>query len=83
MILTISGESSAERKYGETNSICTSNNMRYYPMIEIKEVACYLSLLEGGDVQDKLECEYLSVESEQWFLVINVSHSHFDPISKG
>ena len=32
--------------------------MTHLPMIEIKEIACYLSLLEGGDVKDKLECKF-------------------------
>ena len=34
--------------------------LRYVPMVSIKEVACYLSLLEGSRIQDKLECEYYS-----------------------
>ena len=26
-------------------------------MVSIREIACYLSLLEGGEVEDKLECK--------------------------
>ena len=28
-------------------------------MVSIREIACYLSLLEGGEVDDKLECTYI------------------------
>ena len=49
--------------HGETNNV-VPNNLKLYPMIEIKEVACYLSLLEGGDVQDKLEFVFRVYDSD-------------------
>ena len=49
--------------HGDTNNV-VPNNLKLYPMIEIKEVACYLSLLEGGDVQDKLEFVFRVYDSD-------------------
>ena len=44
----------------QLNQMTSVSNLKEVPMIEIKEIACYLSLLEGGDVKDKLECKLLS-----------------------
>lgn len=44
----------------QRNQMTSVSNLKEVPMIEIKEIACYLSLLEGGDVKDKLECKFLS-----------------------
>ena len=36
-------------------------SLRYIPLVSIKEIACYLSLLEGSRVEDKLECTYQKI----------------------
>ena len=43
-------------------------SLRYVPMVSIKEIACYLSLLEGSRVEDKLECKYRPCSSSTFVL---------------
>ena len=35
----------------------TKSALETVAMVSIREIACYLSLLEGGEVEDKLECK--------------------------
>ena len=63
------------------NNVNANNHtpkLQFLPMIEIKEIACYLSLLEGGDVQDKLECKFLSLSIRSTSLILLVNRFHGD-----
>ena len=51
--------SSSQRKKmsSEQVNLLNVNQAKTVPMVSIREIACYLSMLEGGKVEDKLECK--------------------------
>ena len=52
--------SSSQRKKTsseQVNLLNASQQVKTVPMVSIREIACYLSMLEGGKVEDKLECK--------------------------
>lgn len=52
--------SSSQRKKmssEQVNLLNVNQQAKTVPMVSIREIACYLSMLEGGKVEDKLECK--------------------------
>ena len=52
--------SSSQRKKMSSEQVNLLNvgpQAKTVPMVSIREIACYLSMLEGGKVEDKLECK--------------------------
>ena len=41
----------------QVNLVSVHPPVNTVPMVSIREIACYLSMLEGGKVEDKLECK--------------------------
>ena len=41
----------------QVNLLTVNPQAKIVPMVSIREIACYLSMLEGGKVEDKLECK--------------------------
>ena len=41
----------------QVNLLNVNPHANTVPMVSIREIACYLSMLEGGKVEDKLECK--------------------------
>ena len=41
----------------QVNLLNVNAQAKTVPMVSIREIACYLSMLEGGKVEDKLECK--------------------------
>ena len=58
----------------QVNLLNVSPQATTVAMVSIREIACYLSMLEGGKVEDKLECkdikEALFVEEGYGFVAI-------------
>lgn len=53
--------SSSQRKKmssEQVNLLSANQKVKTVPMVSIREIACYLSMLEGGKVEDKLECKH-------------------------
>lgn len=55
-----SRNNSTKKKQSVTENLSIFNTktaLETIAMVSIREIACYLSLLEGGEVDDKLECK--------------------------
>ena len=55
-----SRNNSTKKKQSVTDNLAifsTKSALETVAMVSIREIACYLSLLEGGEVEDKLECK--------------------------
>ncbi|XP_068670745.1 diacylglycerol kinase beta-like isoform X2 [Montipora foliosa] len=59
--------SSSQRKKMSSEQVSLLNvnqQIRTVPMVSIREIACYLSMLEGGKVEDKLEFVFRVYDSD-------------------
>lgn len=48
----------------QVNLVSVNQQVKTVPMVSIREIACYLSMLEGGKVEDKLEFVFRVYDSD-------------------